>query len=84
MQLEKEQANLAEPSSLEEGEVSLGADLTHIMDSRYKWYIVNTYSGSEETVKLSLLERIFKAGLGESFGEIYVPKMSVEKIMRFL
>ena len=52
------------------------------MDPRYKWYIVNTYSGSEETVKLALLERIEKFNLGEFFGEICVPKIGVEKVLK--
>src|SRR3989338_2266996 len=51
-------------------------------DPRYKWYIVNTYSGSEETVKASLRERIVKAKLDSLFGEIYIPKMSVEKVLK--
>lgn len=51
-------------------------------DPRYKWYIVNTYSGSEETVRASLRERIAKAKLDQLFGEIYIPKMSVEKVLK--
>lgn len=52
------------------------------IDPRFKWYIVNTYSGSEETVKLALKERIARAGLEGSFGEIYVPKMVEERILK--
>lgn len=37
------------------------------------WYIVNTFSGYENSVKKSLEERIEKAGLQEMFGEILVP-----------
>ena len=51
-------------------------------DSRFKWYIVNTYSGSEDTVKVSLLERIEKTGLEDSFGEIHIPKTAVERILK--
>ena len=53
-----------------------------INNPKFKWYIVNTYSGSEETVKLALVERIGRAALEGSFGEIFVPKMAVEKILK--
>ncbi|MBP6217697.1 MAG: transcription termination/antitermination factor NusG [Oligoflexales bacterium] len=51
-------------------------------DPRYKWYIVNSYSGSEEAVKLSLLERISKNHLAHEFGEIYIPKVTVERLLK--
>lgn len=57
-------------------------DRARFTDPKYRWYIVNTFSGSEETVRSSLLERIEKAGLQDEFGEIYVPKMNVEKVLR--
>ena len=53
-----------------------------ITDPRYRWYIVNTYSGSEETVRLALEDRIARAGLGDYFGKIFVPKMVVEKVLK--
>ncbi|MFK7825017.1 MAG: transcription termination/antitermination protein NusG [Oligoflexales bacterium] len=53
-----------------------------ITDPRYRWYIVNTYSGSEETVRIALQERIARAGLEDNFGEIFVPKMVVEKVLK--
>ena len=53
-----------------------------VTDPRYRWYIVNTYSGSEETVRLALKERIIRGGLEEQFGEIFVPKMVVEKVVK--
>lgn len=52
------------------------------MNPKFKWYIVSTYSGSEETVKQQLLERIVKLGLEEDFGEIFIPKTTVEKILK--
>ncbi|MBI2601563.1 MAG: transcription termination/antitermination factor NusG [Deltaproteobacteria bacterium] len=57
-------------------------DKDKFTDPRFKWYIVNTYSGSEETVRNSLIERVGKAHLEEQFGEIYVPKTSVEKVLK--
>lgn len=52
------------------------------INPNFSWYIVNTYSGSEETVKVSLLERIAKAKLDDQFGEIFVPKTTVEKVLK--
>jgi len=69
----------------DEGELSellSEEDRKLITNPKYRWYIVNTYSGSEETVKLALKERIVRAGLEDSFGEIFVPKMVVEKVLK--
>ena len=44
-----------------------------------KWYVVQAYSGYENKVKLSLLERIRQAGLEERFGEILIPKENVQE-----
>ncbi len=52
------------------------------IDPRFKWYIVSTYSGSEETAKRQLLERIEKLQLQKYFGEVYVPKRVVEKVLK--
>ena len=38
-----------------------------------KWYVVHAYSGYEKSVQRALLERIARAGMEESFGEILVP-----------
>ena len=53
-----------------------------VTDPRYRWYIVSTYSGSEETVRLALKERITNGGLEDQFGEIFVPRMVVEKVLK--
>ncbi len=44
-----------------------------------KWYVVQAYSGYENKVKLSLLERIKQAGMEDSFGEILIPKENVQE-----
>ena len=44
-----------------------------------KWYVVQAYSGYENKVKLSLLERIKQAGMEEQFGEILIPKENVQE-----
>lgn len=38
-----------------------------------KWYVVHAYSGYEKSVRRALLERIARAGMEDSFGEILVP-----------
>lgn len=38
-----------------------------------KWYVVHAYSGYEKSVQRALLERIARAGMEDSFGEILVP-----------
>lgn len=38
-----------------------------------QWYVVHAYSGFEKSVMRALKERIERAGMQESFGEILVP-----------
>ena len=47
--------------------------------SKMKWYVVQAYSGYENKVKLSLLERIKQAGCEANFGEILIPRESVQE-----
>lgn len=42
-----------------------------------EWYVVNTFSGYENSVKKALEERIKNAGLEEQFGEILIPSEKV-------
>lgn len=44
-----------------------------------KWYVIQAYSGYENKVKASLAERIKQAGMEDSFGEVLIPKESVDK-----
>lgn len=46
------------------------------------WYILHTYSGFEETVKVNMLERIKKAGQEDMFGEILVPTEQVVEMIQ--
>ena len=46
------------------------------------WYILHTYSGFEEKVKIVLLERIKKAGQEDLFGEILVPTEQVVEMIK--
>jgi transcriptional antiterminator NusG len=47
-----------------------------------KWYGVHTYSGFENRVKLSLLERIKNLELQEEFGEILIPSETVVELKK--
>ncbi len=42
-----------------------------------RWYVVHAFSGYEQHVKRSLLDRIERAGMEESFGDILVPTEEV-------
>jgi transcriptional antiterminator NusG len=42
-----------------------------------RWYVVHAYSGFENQVKRSLLERVKRFGMEEKFGEILVPTEEV-------
>ena len=42
-----------------------------------RWYVVHAYSGFENRVKQSLVERIERSGLQDRFGEILVPTEEV-------
>lgn len=47
-----------------------------------KWYGVHTYSGFENRVKLSLLERVKNLGLEEMFGGILIPSETVVELKK--
>ena len=42
-----------------------------------RWYVVQAYSGFEQHVKRSLLERITREGLKDRFGQVLVPTEEV-------
>lgn len=47
---------------------------------RKRWYIVNTYTGSENVARASLMERYKADNLEEFFGEILVPTEKVAEV----
>jgi len=47
-----------------------------------KWYGIHTYSGFENKVRLSLLERIKNQGLEEEFGEVLIPSETVVELKK--
>lgn len=47
---------------------------------RKRWYIVNTYTGSENVARASLLERVKANALDEFFGDVLVPTEKVAEV----
>src|SRR4030067_2608513 len=47
----------------------------------FKWYVVHTYSGYENKVKMSLQERIEIAGAQEFFSDILIPEEDVVELI---
>lgn len=47
-----------------------------------KWYGIHTYSGFENKVRLSLLERIKNQGLEEHFGDVLIPSETVVELKK--
>lgn len=45
-----------------------------------RWYIVHTYSGFEERVKETLLQRADALGMREAFGEVRIPMETVVEL----
>jgi transcriptional antiterminator NusG len=52
------------------------------MSNDFKWYVIHTQSGLEERAKNLLLEQAKKSGCADSFGQIHIPKISVEKVTK--
>ena len=50
--------------------------------SELKWYIVNTHTGSENTAKASIEERIKNRNMAPCFGEILVPSENVVELVK--
>ncbi len=46
-------------------------------DVQLQWYIVHTYSGFEERVKETLLQRAEALDMAESFGEVRIPTETI-------
>jgi transcription termination/antitermination protein NusG len=47
-----------------------------------KWYVVHTYSGSEQKAKAALEERVKALGKEQYFGEILVPAEKVKELVK--
>ncbi|MBN1382200.1 MAG: transcription termination/antitermination protein NusG [Deltaproteobacteria bacterium] len=46
-----------------------------------RWYVVHTYSGFENRVKLSLQERIESAGMQDYFSDILIPEEDIVELV---
>ena len=47
----------------------------------FKWYVVHTYSGFENKVKISLQERIEAAGMQAYFSDVLIPEEDVVELV---
>jgi transcriptional antiterminator NusG len=54
------------------GALRFDSGLEKIMTTK-RWYVVHAYSGFEKSVQRALTERIVRAGMQDSFGQILVP-----------
>lgn len=48
----------------------------------FRWYVIHTYSGFENRVKLSLLEAIATAGMEAYFDDILIPEEDVVELVK--
>ena len=53
-----------------------------LLDDRYKWYIVSTYAGSEDSAKLNLWDRVRRAAQEDYFRDVVIPKITVDKLLK--
>jgi len=47
----------------------------------FKWYVVHTYSGFENKVKVSLQERVAASGMQDFFSDILIPEEDVVELV---
>jgi transcription termination/antitermination protein NusG len=50
--------------------------------SQMKWFVVHTYSGHENRARMSLIERVKNASLGDFFGDVLIPTESVMEVVK--
>jgi transcriptional antiterminator NusG len=48
----------------------------------FRWYVIHTYSGFENRVKLSLQEAIATAGMEEYFDDILIPEEDIVELVK--
>jgi transcriptional antiterminator NusG len=56
-----------------------------VMESGFsskKWFVVHTYSGSEEKAKQGLVDRIKAQKMDNKFGQIFVPRIASETVLK--
>ena len=67
---------------VEEKDAKLKADIqaSHIKEPQKKWYIVHTYSGYENKVKVNLEKRIEYMNMGDKIFRVEVPQKTITKV----
>ncbi len=67
---------------IEEKEEKLKSDLqaSHSKEPQKKWYIVHTYSGYENKVKVNLEKRIEYMNMGDKIFRVEVPQKTITKV----
>ena len=55
--------------------------ISSLIDENYRWYIVNVYAGTEDSIKLNLWDRIKRFKHESFFKNIVIPKITVEKVL---
>jgi len=81
--VEEEVAATPEAESEPAAEESVTAEEDSMVvdeDSAKQWYVIHTYSGFENKVKLSLEERFSHEGLSDKLGDIVIPVEEVVEI----
>jgi len=81
--VEEEVAATPETESEPAAEESVEAEEDSMVvdeDSAKQWYVIHTYSGFENKVKLSLEERFSHEGLSDKLGDIVIPVEEVVEI----
>lgn len=80
--VEEEVPAVPEENSVPAEESSEGKEESVVVeqDPAKKWYVIHTYSGFENKVKLSLEERFAHAGLTDKLGDIIIPTEEVVEI----
>jgi transcriptional antiterminator NusG len=67
-------------ADLGDGDAPAVEDVVVEQDPAKKWYVIHTYSGFENKVKLSLEERFAHEGLTDKLGDIVIPVEEVVEI----
>ena len=67
---------------VEEKDAKLKADIqaSHCKEPQKKWYIVHTYSGYENKVKVNLEKRIEYMNMGDKIFRVEVPQKTITKV----
>lgn len=67
---------------VEEKDAQLKADIqaSHSKEPQKKWYIVHTYSGYENKVKVNLEKRIEYMNMGDKIFRVEVPQKTITKV----